>query len=108
MFQQKGSYSPQARTAGQRQREEWPNVVRDRVLHGKSTVGEKWEGHGNLAGWRIVGGCEWEVQKAIGAIVVFAGRGEAVGRFWDSESGLAIAPCPKRKVSQVFIDIRVE
>ena len=26
--------------------------------------------------------------------VVFAGRGEAVGRFWDSESGLAIAPCP--------------
>jgi hypothetical protein len=60
-------------------------------LHGKSTVGAKWEGHGNLAGWRIVGGCEWEAQKANGAIVVFAGRGEAVGRFWDSESGL---DCP--------------
>lgn len=94
MFHQKGSYSPQARTAGQRQLEEWPNAVRDRVLHGKSTVGAKWEGHGNLAGWRIVGGCEWEAQKANGAIVVFAGRGEAVGRFWDSESGIAIAPCP--------------
>jgi hypothetical protein len=35
---------------------EWPRVVRDGALHGGATIGTNREGHGGLAGRRIIGG----------------------------------------------------
>jgi hypothetical protein len=34
----------------------WPSVIRDGALHAEATVGTNGEGHGGLAGRRIVGG----------------------------------------------------
>lgn len=33
----------------------WPSVIRNGALHREATVGANREGHGHLAGWRIVG-----------------------------------------------------